>query len=180
MSQGTTVYRFQLEISDVDRSVYETVDLRLAKHASESNAFLLSRLIAYALNLSDGLAFSPKGLGDPDIPCISSDDPRGGKNLWIEIGNPSAARLHKASKAARKVRVYTYKSPEALVRELQGEKIHHLEQIELYYFKSEFLEELENALDRDNSWTLLRDQESLAVHIGDHIIQGELLSFPLL
>ena len=179
MSQGSVLYRFRLDISDVDRSFYETLDFRLAQHASESIPFLLSRMIAYALNFEDGLNLSLKGLADPDEPCMSSEDPRGGKKLWIEIGSPSARRLHKAAKAAKKVKVYTYKNPEPLLKELEAEKIHHAEQIEIFSINPEFLTKLEAILHRDNEWSLLRDQSSLMISAGEDSIQGELHSHSL-
>jgi uncharacterized protein YaeQ len=174
MSQGAVLYRFRLDISDVDRSVYEKADFRLALHASESLPFLLTRMLAYALNLEAGLAFSAKGLAEPEEPCISSEDPRGGKGLWIEVGNPSARRLHKAAKAAKKVKVYTYKNPEALLKEMKHEKVHRLEEIEIYSLTAEFLAELEALLGRDNEWSIYRDQGSLMITVGEDTIEGEL------
>lgn len=174
MSQGSQLYRFRLELSDIDRSVYEPVDFRLAQHKSESIPFLLTRAIAYALNVEPGLEFSAGGLSEPEDPCISSQDPRGGVALWIEIGNPSARRLHKAAKAARRVKVYTYKNPEPLLREIVAEKVHNAGQIEIYSLAEAFLRELEGALERDNEWSLLRDQGSLTVHIGERTIEGAL------
>lgn len=175
MSQGAVLYRFQLALSDVDRGVYETLDFRMAQHASESIPFLLTRMLAFALNSGDGLTFSLQGLGNPDEPCLSSEDPRGGKNLWIEIGNPSARRLHKAAKAARKVKVYTYKNPLPLLQEMRLEKVHHLEEIEVFSFSQEFLGALEAKLQRDNAWSLVRNDGSLLLSAGEEMIEGEIL-----
>ncbi len=174
MSQGTVLYRFRLDLSDVDRGVYERFDFRMAQHASESLPFLLTRMLAYSLNVGEGLVFSDEGLADPDEPCLSSDDPRGGKSLWIEVGNPSARRLHKAAKAARQVKVYTYKNPDALIREIRSQNVHNAKQIEVYSFSEEFLAELEDHLDRDNEWGVVRDHHSLMVVVGEDTIQGEL------
>ncbi len=174
MSQGAVLYRFRLDVSDIERSVYETLDFRLAQHKSESIPFLLTRALAYALNVEPGLEFSAKGLAEPDDPCMSSQDPRGGIGLWIEVGSPSARRLHKAAKAARKVKVYTYKNPEPLLRELEAEKVHNGEQIEIFSLKAEFLEELESALERDNEWNLIRDQGTLTIHVGEKTFEGAL------
>ncbi len=113
-------------------------------------------------------------MGEPDDPCLSSEDPRGGKKLWIEIGNPSARRLHKASKAAKKVKIYTYKNPEALVREISNENIHNGAQLEIFSISADFLAELETALDRDNEWDIIRDQSSLLITMQEEVHQGEL------
>ena len=50
---------------------------------------------------------------------------------WIDIGTPDAARLHKASKAADRVAVYTHKDPTQFLKQLAGEKIHHAQALEL-------------------------------------------------
>lgn len=131
-------------------------------------------MIAYALNVEPGLEFSPGGLSEPEDPCLSSEDPRGGKKLWIEVGNPSARRLHKAAKASKTVKVYTYKNPEPMIREMRAERVHNAEAIEVYALAPEFLEELEERLARDNAWSILRDQESLMITIGEESIQGDL------
>ncbi|MGE3262006.1 MAG: YaeQ family protein [Bacteriovoracia bacterium] len=174
MSNGTALYRFQINLSDVDRNLYEKLDFRLAKHPSESSDFLLTRMFAYVLNFQEGLVFSPAGLAEPDDPCLSMPDPRGGLELWIEVGSPSARRLHKAAKASTKVKVYTYKNPQALVKEIVTEKVYNLERIEVYSLTFEFLARLEAAMERDNSWDVLHNEGSLTVNIGDLSEAGEL------
>ena len=174
MSQGSVLFRFQLDVSDVDRSFYDKLDFRLAQHASESLPFLLTRMLAYSLNVEEGLLFSPKGLAEPNDPCLSSDDPRGGKKLWIEVGSPSVRRLHKASKASKKVKVYTYKNPENLLREVEGEKIHKGDQIEIYSLNPALLESLAAVLERDNTWSIYRDQDSLLVTVGEETFASEI------
>jgi uncharacterized protein YaeQ len=170
-----TIYRFHLNLSDIDRSVYESLDLRLALHPSESISYLLTRLIAFALNVQPGLEFS-KGLSDPDEPCISSEDPKGGKDLWIDIGNPSARRLHKAAKAAKRIKVYTYKNPVPYLKELENEKIHNLDKIEIFSINPDFFTSLEGVLEKNNEWTLLRNQGSISINIGDESYSEELVS----
>jgi len=124
MGTTTTLYRFQIELSDIQRSVYESLDFRVAQHPSEALPYLVTRVLAFALNSSEGLAFSPSGLSDPDTAAITIPDSFGGFRLWIEIGNPSARKLHKAAKAAKEVKVYTYKDPKPLIREIHEEKVH--------------------------------------------------------
>jgi uncharacterized protein YaeQ len=169
-----SLYRFRVELSNVDQDVYQSLDFRLVLHPSETLAFLLTRMLAYALNAQEGLKFSPEGLCNPDDPAISMEDPRGGLALWIEIGNPSARRLHKASKAARRVMVYTYKNPQPLLAEIRGGNVFQAEKIEVFSLAEDFLKELENALDRDNSWSVLLSDGLLTVGINGETVQGEL------
>lgn len=169
MASPSTLYRFKIALSDIDRAVYESLDLRVAMHPSENEAYLLTRVLAYALNYESGLEFS-QGLCSPDDPAISLQDSRGGIAKWIDIGNPTARRLHKAAKAARSVRVYTYKDPEVLKREAQSEQIHRAEEVEIFSFTSPFLKELTALLKRENNWTLVHNDGELSIISGDENI----------
>jgi len=117
MAAGATLYHLQIELSDVDRGVYETLDLRLAQHPSESMPYLLARTLAYSLLYEEGIAFSKGGLSSTDEAPLSVRDPQGNLRVWVEIGTPSADRLHKASKASPRVVVFTQHDPRLLVRE---------------------------------------------------------------
>lgn len=166
MAQPATLYRFQISLSDVDQGAYKTLDLRMAMHPSESHAYLVTRLIAYVLNEREYLEFSPEGLSDPDAPAIRATTPNGEILLWIEIGNPSARKLHKAAKAARQVKVYTYKDPEALLKEIRENKVYHAESIEIYSLSPKFLESLAGRLERKNTWGIIHHEGTLNVSIG--------------
>ncbi len=177
MAHPSTLYRFRIDLSDVDRGIYETLDFRVAMHPSESSQFLLTRVLAYALNFQKnlGLEFAPGGLSDPDAPAISIKDENGGFTLWIEIGSPSARKLHKAAKAARNVKVYTYKSPELLLREIEAARVYEAERIEIFSLAPEFLDRLAGSLQRDNAWGLVHTDGSLMMSVGgEKSEQGEL------
>jgi uncharacterized protein YaeQ len=167
MAHPSTLYRFQINLSDVDLGVYKTLDLRMAMHPSESHAYLLTRLIAYALNDREFLEFSPEGLSDPDAPALHVTTPHGEILLWIEIGNPSARKLHKASKAARQVKVYTYKDPEPLLKEIRENKVYHAESIEIFSLDAKFLEKLAGRIERKNVWGIIHQEGELNVSVGD-------------
>ncbi len=174
MALQATLYRFKVELSDIDRSIYEAVDFRLAMHPSESPLFFVTRALAYLLNLQSGLEFSPQGLGDPDQPPLSIADPRGGILLWIDIGSPSAKRLHAALKASKNVKVYAYKDPKVWLEEMKSADIFQFQKVEIYSFKSEFLQILADRLERNNNWGLISQDQSLNVQIKDDSIQSEI------
>jgi uncharacterized protein YaeQ len=173
MSGPATLYRFRISVSDIERSFYEDLDFRAAMHPSENEAYLLTRVLAYALNYESGLEFAP-GLCTGDEPAIHAPDGRGGIGRWIEIGNPAPRKLHKAAKSSSVVRVYTYKDPENLKREAARETIHRASEIEIFALKESFLAELAALLKRDNSWTLIHDQGELVVTVGDESAIGRL------
>src|SRR5438874_8949676 len=121
MALTATIYNIQIDLADTDRGVYESLDLRVARHPSESEEYLIARVVAYALEYAEGIEFS-RGISDPDEPTIAVRDLTGAFKAWIEIGTPDAARLHKASKASPRVAVYTHKDPGQLAARLQGER----------------------------------------------------------
>ena len=96
MALSATICRFHFELSDVDRGVYESVELRAAQHPSESDAYFVTRVLAWALEYNEGLAFG-RGVSTPEDPAIYLADDIGDYLLWIEIGQPSAERLHKVT-----------------------------------------------------------------------------------
>ena len=108
MALTATIYNFDIDLSDSDRGVYETVALRVAQHPSESDEYLIARVLAYLLEHAEGIDFS-RGVSEPEEPMISVRDLTGKITSWIEIGTPDSARLHKASKAADRVAVYCHK-----------------------------------------------------------------------
>jgi uncharacterized protein YaeQ len=166
-----TVYHLRIELSDVDRGVYESLDLRVARHPSESMAYLLTRVIAYALLYEEGIAFG-KGLSTTEEPALWIKDLQGTVRAWIEVGTPSADRLHKASKAAPRVVVFTQHDPRLLVDEARSRPIHKVEQIEVYAVDPKLLEELEALTDRNARWTLLRNDGLLYVTVGEKSASG--------
>lgn len=174
MNAPTTLYRFRIDLSDVDRGVYEQLDFRVARHPSEINTYMLTRVLAYALNAQEHLAFSAQGLGDPEAPALAVTDYGGHTRLWIEIGTPSARKLHKAAKVADQVKIYTYKDPLLVLREMKAEQVHRAAEIEVVGFRSDFLEKLGHELPKDVRWTLLVNDGVLTVSTAADSFEAEL------
>ena len=167
MALASTLFRFRIDLSDVDRGVYETLDFRIAQHPSENTDYLLTRILAFALNYQEGLEFSPGGLSDPDQPALVAASGPSDIRLWIEIGNPSAKKLHRAAKSSRLVRVYTYKDPDVLVADIVSNKVYNADRIEIYSFPPKFLGRLAETLARDNAWNVIFSDGSLTITTGD-------------
>jgi uncharacterized protein YaeQ len=170
-----TVYRVQIELSDVDRGVYESLDLRIARHPSESMLYLLTRTIAYALLYEEGIAFSKGGLSSADEVPLSIRDLQGNLRVWIEIGTPSADRLHKASKASPRVVVFTQHDPRLLLNQAGSRDIHKAAEIEIYALDPKFLDQLGALTDRNARWTLLRNEGVLYVTVGDKTLSSPVM-----
>ena len=172
MALSATVYHIQIELSDVDRGVYETLDLRVARHPSESMPYLLTRVIAYALLYEEGIAFSKGGLSDTEEPPVSVKDLQGNLRVWVELGTPSAERLHRVSKASPRVVVFTQHDPRLLIREAQSRPIHKVDQIEVYALDPAFLEQLGALTDRNARWTLMRNDGLVYVTVGAETVSS--------
>ena len=159
------LYHFQFELSDIDRGIYETLDFRLYQHPSEIGAYLLTRAFAYALSFREGLEFSPEGLSDPEAPALKALGIHGVIDQWIEVGNPSFKKLHKAGKSAKKVTVYTYKSAEVLIDDIKKNNVHRADEIEIFAIDMKFLNLVESKLKSNNRWSVLLQQGHLDVGI---------------
>src|SRR3954464_14424219 len=114
MALPATLRKFEIALADSDRGVYEQLDWRVAQHPSESERYLVARVIARALEHGDGVEFSKGGVSDDEEPAIVQRDLRGDLLAWIEIGAPTPERLHKAGKASPRVVVYAWKNVEQL------------------------------------------------------------------
>jgi uncharacterized protein YaeQ len=169
-----TIYTIEIDLNDSDRGVYESLALRVARHPSESEEYLVTRVLAYALEYTEGIEFS-RGISDPEEPTIAVRDLTGRLTAWIEIGNPDAARVHKAAKASPRVAIYTHKDPKQLVERVAGERIHRAEHVELWAIDRAFVAHVAARLDRRMSFSLSVADRDLLLSIGNDTLTGRLV-----
>jgi len=174
MALGATVYNVDIDLADSDRGVYETLALRVARHPSESDEFLIARVLAYCLEYREGIAFSAGGLSDPDEPPIAVRDLTGALVAWIDIGTPDAARLHRAGKAAPRVAVYVQKDPAQWLRALAGQRIHRAEALEVWRFDRPFVTAFCARLERRMGFALSVTDRELYASFADETLSGPL------
>lgn len=172
MAAGTTIHAFTIRLSHVDKGVYETLDLRLARHPSETAGFLVTRLLAYCLEYTEGIAFSLKGLSDPDEPAIVVRDLTGALRAWIEVGAPEAPRLHKAAKAAERVAVYSTRDPTTWLSRMAGERIHRDEHIEVLTIEPQLIASLATRMDRRMDFDLSVSEDVVYLSMGEETTSG--------
>ena len=178
MALTATIYNFDIDLSDVDRGVYETITFKAARQPSETEEYLVTRVLAYCLEYTDGIAFT-KGIADPDEPAVVVRDLTGALRVWIEIGSPDAARLHKASKASPRAVVYTHKDPQGLLRQLAGERIHRADSLEIRAFDRALIDGIVARLDRRTAFALAVTERHLYVTIGDETLDGVMTIHPV-
>ena len=178
MALTATIFNFDVQLADIDRGVYETLAFKAAQQPSETAEYLLSRVLAYCLEYAEGITFS-KGIAEPDVPALTVRDLTGALKVWIEVGAPDAARLHKASKAAPRVVVYTHRDPVRLVAQLAGEKIHRAAELEFYGIGRELIDGLVARLDRRNAWEMSVTDRHVYVAVQGVTIEGDVTRCPL-
>ncbi|MDX2376745.1 YaeQ family protein [Microbacterium sp. LRZ72] len=153
MAAGATIHTFTGHLADVDRGVYDEIALRVARHPSETDAFMLTRVLAYCLEFEEGIAFS-EGISAIDEPAVLVRDLTGRLTAWIEVGAPDAARLHYGSKLADRTAVYTHRDPAKVVAAWTGKTIHRAETIRVRSFDRGFVDAAAAALERRNTITV--------------------------
>ena len=174
MALTATIYNFDIELADADRHVYESLALRVARHPSESEEYLVARLLAFLIEYCEGIEFS-RGVSEPEEPAIAVRDLTGVIRTWIDIGAPDAPRLHKASKVASRVVVYTHKDPGQFLKQLAGERIHRVEALELYAIDRGLVSALVARLERRLAFSVSIAERELYVSIGSDNLTGRVL-----
>ncbi|MFV0633806.1 YaeQ family protein [Demequina sp.] len=153
MAAGATVHTFEITLADVDRGIYEDFSLRVARHPSETAAFMVTRVLAYCLEHAEGIEFS-EGIFTADEPAVLVRDLTGRITAWIEVGAPDAERLHRGSRAAERTAIYTHRDPDKLLASWDGKRIHERERISLVHFDEGLVEPAAALVERRNALTI--------------------------
>lgn len=147
MALTATLYTFEVTLADADRGVYETLAVRMARQPSETESYLLTRLLAYCLEYTEGIAFT-EGVASGDEPAVVVRDLTGRVTGWIEVGMPSAERVHRGAKLASRVAVYTHRNLPQVLAQLEGKGIHRAAEIPVVSFGAGFVEDAAAELPR--------------------------------
>lgn len=172
MGLSSTVHSVDIDLADSDRGVYETLALRVARHPSESEEYLVTRLLAYCCEYRSGIEFSRGGLSDPDDPPIAIRDPTGALQAWIDIGTPAADRLHRASKAAPRVAVYIHREASQWLAGLASAKIHRANELQLFTIDRSLIASCAAKLDRRMSLAVSISGQELFVSFAEETLSG--------
>ena len=153
MALGATIHTFAVQLADVDRGVYEELALRVARHPSETESYMMTRVLAYCLEYEEGIVFS-EGISSTDEPAVLVRDLTGALIAWIEVGAPDADRLHHGSKLAERTAVYTHRDPAKVMAPWAGKRIHRSDAIVLHSFDPGFVDAAVTAVERRNTMTV--------------------------
>jgi uncharacterized protein YaeQ len=181
MTLSHTLHHWKLALSDVDRGVYEPLDLRIAQHPSESERYLVTRVLAYALSYEAGIAFSKGGVSSADEPPVFVRDPTGIWHAWIDVGSPSAERLHRAAKLAPSVAVFTSARLPNVAAKARAGEIHRAEAIGVWQIDDAFIDAFAERVERNLALELTRTDGCLYLTLpGGRLVEGNIVCTSLL
>lgn len=107
MALKSTIFKFDLQIADLDRNYFQTHALTIARHPSETDERMMMRVLAFALYADEALVFG-KGLSAEDEPDLWEKDLTGAITHWIEVGLPDERKIRRACGRAKQVTALTY------------------------------------------------------------------------
>ncbi len=163
MALKPTIYKVTISLSNIDKHYYDTLNLTLAQHPSETTERMMARLLAYCLHASEQLAFTT-GLSTPDEPDIwerSLDDQL---LLWIDVGEPPFDRIKKASHIAKAVKVFTFNSKSDVWWQQEQPKLSTLP-IEVMQFPWEAMQTMASFVERTMALSITVSEGSLFVSL---------------
>lgn len=165
MALPSTIYRVVIQLSDIDRSIYETLQATVARHPSETEDRLVARLLAYILFYESDLSFT-KGISAVEEPDLWQKGPDGRVLLWVEVGIPESDRLLKASRHSERVALVacgkTYSN-----WELQHlPKLVNVPNLTVAAFTQSFINSLTSKLDRSIQWEVTITDGNLYINVG--------------
>lgn len=173
MALKSTIYKAELQISDLDRNYYQTHSLTMARHPSETEERLMVRILAFALYADEFLSFS-KGLSDVEEPDLWAKDLTGAILLWLETGQPDDKRLLKACGRAQQVVAIAYSSTCAIWWKQIEAKVQRAQNLRVWQLPAESSAQLAamaarnmqlNVTIQDGQIWFANESESVALHL---------------
>ena len=164
MALTATIYNLRIDLADIDRSVYEKLDLCIARHPSEGMEYMFMRVLAYCLEYRDGIELT-QGVAAGNEPAVLIRDLTGRVTAWIEVGMPDPHRLHRGLKLAGRAAVYTHRDVQKLLAQLSAANIDRLSTVPVYEFDRAFVDEIAALLDRRSDLSISVTERELYLNI---------------
>ena len=171
MALSASIFKAEIDISDLRRHYYQSHSLTLARHPSETNERMMLRLLAFALFADEQLSFT-RGLSNDDEPDLWLKELHGGVRLWIELGQPSAKRLRRARSQSEHVVVISYGGrPAAQWWQDEGEQLAKERWLSVIDIPSEASQTLADWVQRTMQLQFTLDEDSIWASCADHALQ---------
>lgn len=167
MALKPTIYKLKIALSDLDREVYEALNLTIARHPSETLERMMVRVMAFCFNAHDQLMFC-KGISDAEEPDLWMHSLEGNLELWIDVGEPTFDRIKKATRVAAAVKVYCFNSKASTWWELNRSSLSGLS-ASIFQFQWDEIQALANKIERtmDVSITITESSAYVATEQGE-------------
>ena len=147
MAEKATIYKANLTLSDMDRSVFSDFNLTIALHPSETIERMMVRILAFCFRAAENLTFT-KGLSSMEEPDLWLKHDNGTILEWIEVGQPSPERLKKASSQSQSVKVFSYGRGLDVWWKANSAAIRALPKVSIHYFAADELQSLVSLADK--------------------------------
>lgn len=175
MALKATICKASLQVADMDRNYYAEHALTVARHPSETDERMMARLLAFALNAHEHLAFC-KGLSDTDEPDLWQKDLTGAIEHWIEVGQPDDKRLLRACGRAGRVTVYAYGNRAELWWKPLAEKLERAKNLAVWRVPATAMPALEKLAGRSMQLQCTVQDRQLYFSNNEETVQIELAS----
>ncbi|MEH6596174.1 MAG: YaeQ family protein [Colwellia polaris] len=173
MALKSTINKATVHLSDMDRNYYDTIQLTIAQHPSETDRRMMIRLIAYVLNASENLQFG-KGVSDEDEAAIWRINYSEVIELWIELGQLDEKRLKKACNRAQEVKLYCYGSSVDTWWQQSKSKLNQFSKLSIESFSEETAQALELLADRSMEFQISIQDAQVWLTSGEQSLLIEL------
>ena len=176
MALKPTIYKLRIALSDLERNLYDSLNLTVALHPSETPQRMLARVLAYCLNAQEGLVFT-KGLSEieePDLWVRTLDEKT---SLWIDVGEPDSDRVKKSTRKANQVKVYSFNTKSETWWDQNKGKINQLD-VEVVRFEASAIASLALMINRTMDWSVTITGQSafVATENGEVEVGWQVLS----
>jgi uncharacterized protein YaeQ len=169
MALPSTVYKASIQLSDVDRGIYETLQATVAQHPSETEERLVARLLAYAIFHEPELAFT-KGISATDEPDLWVKGPDDRVRFWVEVGLPEADRIIKASRHSERVALLACGRTLANWDQQHLPKLERADHLIVISIDQAFIAKLASQLERSINWSITITDGTLYLTIAEETL----------
>lgn len=165
MALKPTIHKARIALTDLDRNHYESLDLTVAQHPSETAERMCARILAYCINAAEGITFTT-GISTPDQPDIRITSLDNRLLAWIDVGEPSPDRLKKASHLAEQVRVYSFNSKSDVWWRKEQARL-GASGVEIFQFPWAQIEGLRELVMRTMDWSMTISESTAFITAGN-------------
>ena len=174
MALPSTIFRINIQLSNIDKGIYETIQTTAAQHPSETEERLIARLLALSIFYEADLTFT-KGISATDEPDIWVVGPDGRTKLWIEVGVPEADRIIKAARHAERVALLAYGKTLANWEQQHLPKSQKISNLLVVTLDQGFITTLAARLERSVTWSITITEGTLYLTVGNETFETIIL-----